>query len=316
MKTFLCVLFVSLFFGTGINSAQDQPVKQIVLLPFQNDNIDESLAKTLESIFRFELENQKKFSILPKDTLEAKLKNRECFDLDCAAQIGADLGCNKVICTKLIGLGEKIIVQYFLVDVESKKEILKEQITSAKVDDMETVIKRIVNSIIAEKLVTENVEVGTIMKSETIESNRRASNKNYGFSFGYLFPMSGYSGEDKVFTFDFRYGYELQDYEVGLLAGLRDGIALNIYSSYLFSKTDISPFIGGSFGFHWVSHDYYSDGYYSNKDDMDSDGFEIGLRGGLRIFRTYGFQVLINLEYTHTFNDYNDNAIVFTIGFL
>ena len=309
MKTTILFLLICLFLCTNIGKAQDKSINRVAVLPFQSDNIDRSLVGTLESVFRFEIENQKSINVISADTVKQKLHGDECFDFDCAIRIGTELNCDQVVCTKLIGLGEKIIIQYFLIDVKNSKELLKEQITSAKVDDMETVIKRIVKSIVSEKPTTEDVEVGTIMKSETVEQNRRASNRNYGFSFGYLFPLSGYDDEnDKVFTFDFRYGYELDDIEVGMLVGIRNGAALNVYSSFLTARTDISPFIGGSFGFHWVAHDDWS--------DQDSDGFELGLRGGVRFFRTYGFQILLNLEFIHTFNDYDDNAIVFTIGFL
>lgn len=308
-KSIFVLLLITLFFS-GISFGQEKKSEKIAVLPFQYDQIDESLVKTLESIFMFEIENQKKFETIPANSFKDNQQAADCFDVECAAALGEEFNCDKVICTKLIGLGEKIIVQYFLVDVKSGKEVLKEQLTSAKVDDMEQVIKRIVSSIAEGKPVADNAQVGTIMESETVEPNRRASNKNYGFSFGYLFPLQGYDGNDKIFTFDFRYGYELTDIEVGMLAGIRKGLALNVYSSYLFSRTDVSPYFGGSFGFHWVAHE----GYYN--DDKEGDGFEIGIRAGLRFFRTYGFQVVLNFEIIHTFNDFNDNAFVLTIGFL
>jgi hypothetical protein len=36
----------------------------------------------------------------------------------------------------------------------------------------------------------------------------------------------------------------------------------------------------------------------------------------MRVLHTYNFQLLFNLEYIRTLNDYNDGAIVFTIGIL
>ena len=90
---------------------------------------------------------------------------------------------------------------------------------------------------------------------------------------------------------DLRIEYELEEYAVGMMLGARKGIAMNIYSSYLFTKTDICPFFGGAFGFHWVSHNYYNEWY--DKNNKDEDGFEFTVRTGLRAFRTYNFQILL-----------------------
>ncbi len=104
-----------------------------------------------------------------------------------------------------------------------------------------------------------------------------------------------------------------------MLFGIRDGFAMNVYGDYLFSKTDICPYLGGAFGFHWITHSQNNyvavtqpgQAEYSSK---DSDGFELTFNTGLRVLHTYNFQILLNLEYIMTFNDYNDKAIVFTIG--
>jgi len=85
---------------------------------------------------------------------------------------------------------------------------------------------------------------------------------------------------------------------------------MNIYGNYLFSRTDICPYLGSSLGFHWVLHDDFL------TDDKDGDGIELGLLGGFRLFHTYNFQIFIQGEYIMTFNDYNDKAFVFTIGIL
>ena len=91
----------------------------------------------------------------------------------------------------------------------------------------------------------------------------------------------------------------------------------------LFSREDVCPYIGGAFGFHWVTHNtapvytLETDGYYSyqNKDKKDN-GFEFTANTGLRLFHTYDFQILLNLDYTITLNDYYDKALIFTIGVL
>jgi hypothetical protein len=183
-------------------------------------------------------------------------------------------------------------------------------------------MKRIASNIVEMKTTEENAQVGNIVKEETEEPLRRSSRKNIGLSFGYLFPQNGYdNNDDKSFTINLHLDYELEELAVGLLLGARNGFAMNVYGEYLFSSTDICPYAGGAFGFHWVSHEQhqitpYDPGSPVNTINKKSDGFELTFNTGFRLLHTYNFQVLLNLEYIMTFNDYDDQAIVFTIGIL
>ena len=196
-----------------------------------------------------------------------------------------------------------------------------DQITATSIEELETVMKRIAKSVIEIKPANKNVEVGTILESESEESLRRNSNKNVGLSFGYLYPQNGYDDDDRSFVANLHLDYELEEYAVGMLLAIRKGFAINIYGDYLFTKTDFCPFIGGAFGFHWISHNNFRNSYYINNVNVSekekrSDGFEITANAGMRILHTYNFQILVNLEFIYTINDYDDTAIVFTIGIL
>jgi hypothetical protein len=100
---------------------------------------------------------------------------------------------------------------------------------------------------------------------------------------------------------------------------VRKGFGMNVFTSYLFSKKDVCPYLGGSVGFHWVSHNGYHDpesDEWREEEGKRGDGYELNLDGGVRLFHTYNFQILFNLGYSCTFNEYDDRAILFTIGLL
>ena len=161
----------------------------------------------------------------------------------------------------------------------------------------------------------------THIAAETRKHLRRSSKRNIGISFGYLYPLNGYNQAEKTFALDLRVGHELQDFRLGMLSGVRKGFAMNVYGAYLFPKKDICPYVGGAFGFHWVTHNYH---YSSTRPEEDfdtfneksGDGSEFTVNGGLRLFRTYNFQIILNLAYVYTLNDFNDQAVLFTIGLL
>ncbi len=318
MKPVAILIFLALFF---INvPAQNPESDKIVVLPIISNGIDLASVKTAESILRMELSKQSTLTVITqKRTLEA-VGNESCSDEECAKDIGQKLDAKQALLCKLNPLGEKIIVQYILVETSTGKNLLSEQTTALNVEDLEPVMKRVAISVAKVLPFNANPEVGTIVGQESIESLRRASRYNFGVGFGYLYPDQGYDSDKKSFTINGYFDYEIQDYAVGLMLGARKGFAINLYGNYLFSRTDVCPYLGGSLGFHWVSShqssSYYYTTYYPNPVNKAEDGIELGLKTGVRIFHTYNFQLFIQGEYIMTFNDYNDKAFVFTIGIL
>jgi hypothetical protein len=233
-----------------------------------------------------------------------------CDDTECAMEIGIALNADQVLLCNLNALGEKIIVQYSLLELPSGKRLVADQTTALNVEDLEAVMKRVAVSIVAKQPFNKNVEVGSVVGKESIESLRRAARYNFGLGFGYLFPIHGYDNDKKSFTINAYFDYEVPDYAVGLMIGARNGFAINLYGNYLFTKTDVCPYLGASLGFHWVAHNNFL------FDNQKGDGIGLGLIGGIRLFHTYTFQLFIQGEYIMTFNDFNDKAFVFTLGIL
>ncbi len=314
------VLLISLIILTGSLYAQES--KSLLVLPFDANGIDPVYVQTARSILRVEIEKFNKINVISEARTEESLNGADCFTTDCALEVGKLAGADQVAGCRLAALGEKIIVQYFLLDVSSGKPMLMDQVSAVSVEDLEPVMKRVASNIVEVKTSESNAQVGNIVQEETNKPLRRQSRKNIGLSFGYLFPQYGYEDDDKSFTINLHLDYEMEDLAVGMLFGVRDGFAMNVYGDYLFSRTDICPYLGGAFGFHWITHphtDYTivnQVGLNGENSSKDSDGFELTVNTGLRILHTYNFQILLNLEYIMTFNDYNDKAIVFTIGIL
>ena len=177
--------------------------------------------------------------------------------------------------------------------------------------------------IVKNESIEKTAEVGVITEHETKTPRRRAARNIGGFSFGYLYPQHGYDDANRSFAMDFRTGAEFQNYAVGMQLFIRKGFGVNVFTSYLFSKKDFCPYIGGAFGFHWVSHNSYyyggyytEDGYYQEPKKKKGDGFEINVDTGVRLFHTYNFQIVFDLGYSFSMNDYNDQGIIFTFGLL
>jgi hypothetical protein len=320
LKFLTCFLFIYFISITTANG-QDSLYSGIAILPFHSNGIEPVYIETAESILQIEISKFGRMKVISTKHTKDALSDEVCVDSECALEIGKELNASQVLGVRLSALGEKIITQYFLIDVSAGKEILIDQVTATTIEELETVMKRIASSVVNVRPAGKSVEVGTILEAESEESLRRTSNKNIGLSFGYLYPQNGYDNDERSFVANLHLDYELEEYAVGMLLGIRKGFAINIYGDYLFSKTDFCPFIGGAFGFHWITHSDFYEPYYINdvyveREAKRSDGFEITANAGMRILHTYNFQILINLEFIYTINDYDDTAIVFTIGIL
>lgn len=317
MKTLISfIIVISIFTSTH---AQETTTKKIALMPLISNGVDYNSVQTAESILRMELTNQSSLNVVSEKKTLAVLDNNDCEDEECAKLMGEQLSADEVLFCKISMLGEKIIVQYHLIQTSTGKNILSERATATNLEDLDAVMKRVAISVANHSPFNSNQEVGNIVKQETIVPLSQVARYNFGLGFGYLFPKGEYAQEEKYFSIDAYFDYEVKDFAIGLMAGIRDGFAINLYGNYLFSKTDVCPYVGGSLGFHWVAdHEYILVGPYDEYQDSnnDADGIELGLKGGIRLFHTYSFQIFIQGEYIMTFNDYNDKAFVFTIGLL
>ena len=312
-KLFIC-LFVFSF--SNILFSQNTPTKKIAILPFHAIGVDEISVQTAESILRLEIGRLSTMDIVSEKRIVQTLGNDTCVDLNCAVEIGKNLEADQVVICILASLGEKVIVQFLLVNVPTRETVIDDRITASYVEDLDVVMKRIATSIVKNESAEKTAELGVITEQETQTPRRRAARKFAGFSFGYLYPQNGYDDADRSFTMDFQTGAEIQNYAIGMQLFLRKGFGVNIFTSYLFSKKDICPYLGGAFGFHWVSHSHYYDYYYYEQEKKKEDGFEFNINSGVRLFHTYNLQLLINLGYSFTFSDYSDQGIIFTLGLL
>lgn len=318
MKTYPFLMIVLFFLYFASANGQTLPSGKLAILPFHSLGMDEVTLKSAESLLRLEIRKLNQLEVIAEKDVEQAMGGEICVEVPCAVEIGNKLQVDQVVFCKLITLGQKIIVEFTLVDVLNQKIILMDKLSSSSVEDLDVVMKRVALSIVHRELTEKSAHVDLITEKETETPRRRGSRKFTGFSFGYLYPQKGYDDADRSFTMDFRTGAEISDFAIGMQMAIRKGFAMNIFSHYLFTKRDFCPYLGGAFGFHWVSHEEYivdEDGYW-RETNKRGDGFELLANGGLLAFRTYNIQIIVNLAYSYTLNDYDDQAIVFTLGLI
>jgi len=309
----LAVILLSLFFPQFV-CAQET----LAVIPLKGSSVEISTQETVYMLLLSEIRQLKKYNVVPESEILSLLGDGSCSETACAVEIGRQVQASKVVFGSLNKLGEKIIFHYDLVDVSSGETLISDDINALHVEELDQVTKRVAASIVQLTPVEKTAEIGLVTEQETLEPNRRKANASWGIGFGYLYPQNGYDEEQDVFVWDFRSFYEMRKFALDALLGIRKGLALNVGFLYIPSPKDFSPFVGAGVGFHAVSHDiiydYDYEYHYENQTEEPNDGFEFLVKGGLLAFRTYDFRVVATVEYSLTLNDYDDRAIVLTIG--
>lgn len=306
MKLNQLIIMLALIFTVQLSAST-----QYAIFPVKAMGVDDVTTQTVDLLLRQEIIKETGGELIGKNRTSEVAGEDVCMELECAIAAGIELNADKVVTSSLSKLGNKIVVQFMLFDVAGNNTILADNVIAKNVDDLEMVIKRIAKSIAQELPIEKSAEVGAIVKNEEKSLTRRRAKRFTGLSFGYLFPVDGYGGKtEELFSADLRMGFEMTNTAVGALFAIRNGFATNVYVHYLMSRKDVCPYVGGALGFHWVHHGERHD------EDMRTDGFEFTGSTGLRLFRTYNFQVVINLDYIYTLNDFDDQALVFAIGLL
>lgn len=314
------IVFLLMLMLPGILHSQQVKKGSLIILPFYARGIDRTTISTAEELLRLEMENLSAKNISLANSASLVNEDSNCTSTDCAAELGKQLKADQVVSCQILVLGQKLIIQYFLIDVEQKIVLLADKLTSASVEDLDVVMKRMALSITSLESAKKSAEVGAITESESKPFFLRNGRRFNNWSFGYLYPQKGFSTDQKSFTMDIKIGSEVEDLDYGVQLLLREGFGANIFSSYLFSRKDICPYIGAGIGFHWVTVDqanvfFVSQSNQITKEEKKGDGFEILLNAGVRLFHTYNFRINVNLAYSYTFNDLNSQALVLTLGF-
>ena len=144
MKTSLVSLVLFFLLSVNLvaskqNNKIDDSNTKILILPFNSLGIDSISLATAQNLFKFDLMKYCNWNI--EET------NQSCSSENCAIEFGKEHNAQKSFICSMSKLGEKIIVQFILMNVESSKKILSETTSALSIEDLENVMNRIALSV-------------------------------------------------------------------------------------------------------------------------------------------------------------------------
>ena len=304
------VVLSILLFTIGRTLAEE--TARLAVFDLEPIGVDPATVQATAQLLRNDLAGTGRYSVVDEGEMRRILgQSAMCYDSQCAAENGRRLGVQKALVGSLSRLGEKIIVELRLVDVATGGVEYSDRMASTTVEDLDTVISRMAQSVASGKPVEKTAEVGLIVQEEAKEPLRRKNFFSVGGKIGYLFPTGDSWGQaDRLLCLDWVTRYETNDFFVESLIGYRyqlneDNGAFDVPIEfsifYVPSRSDFSPYFGGGLGIHWIGAKRWDENGDHDDDEDErwtNNGLALNVGGGLMGFRTYDFRFVVDLRYS------------------
>jgi len=285
-----------ILFGTAISICA---APSILVYDFKATGLESSTTEAVRELFRSDLTE---YGYAVRTATSGEI----CTDAACAANGARGAGTELVLYGSLAKLGDKIIVNIYVAD-SSGNIVHTDKLNSETVEDLDVVVERLTRGIAEGKKAGEVIDKTNITDAETQEPRRRKNFYTIGAKIGYRLPLGSSYGKEDMWQYEAVGMYEMEKFFVegkgyGTSGGDAVAFGLGVGIYYIFSPRDFTPYAGVSAGIEWIMEMPY---YYEETDSIaggaSGDGPAISLGGGLMMFQTYDFRVMLDVKYSMVF---------------
>ncbi|MBI4722913.1 MAG: hypothetical protein HY769_07985 [Candidatus Stahlbacteria bacterium] len=273
---------------------------KVAVFEFSSIGTKKELSTTISDLLRIELTNCTKYEVMDKSKM-ISIMGEDLVVTDMGQAIGysESLSVSYAVIGNINKLGNKVIISVSVINRWTKSRVFSDKLTSANVDDIETVIKRLATTVCEFKKSGKHVTVETVTAEEARPKLRRTSYGTAGLLLGYIFPFVGSFGKevegDEGYYYytnnelslkgnvtqmpggGISYLYETPSYMMEASYRLHQRTQ-NFYTGIEFagykflSLEDFSPFVGGGLGMGWGSKIVGIDTNYHSWERWDYEG--------------------------------------------
>ncbi|MBI4977744.1 MAG: PEGA domain-containing protein [Spirochaetes bacterium] len=122
-----------------------KPGVRLAVMSLNAQGIDAASALTVSDMLRTEVQKTGMFTIIERSKMDTILKEQEfqqtgCSDASCAVQVGKILNVEYLMVGSIGRLGNKLVLNASLVDIESGKVVYAEQVSSGNLESMDVAV--------------------------------------------------------------------------------------------------------------------------------------------------------------------------------
>ncbi|OPX18277.1 hypothetical protein BXT86_02150 [candidate division WOR-3 bacterium 4484_100] len=272
------------------------PQTKVVVFELETIGFDRNVGRIVTRLLKDAFTKEESLQVieLPEDSIVYQAAK--------ACSIANRYGADKAFVGDLMKLGEKYIVTFKYLNVSDNRVEFSDRISITKLEEMELVATRIVESLISQKPLSSEVNVGEVVETEVPPFKTREPFMTLSLKTGYFYGLYSGGRACDMFTIETAFSYETRHLYTEALFGWNNGTeATNIYFDLLihkiFGEKDFAWYLGAGIGVHSITfkkyYHHFDQGYdwWSSEND---DGPAFNINGGLMLFRTYRFRIITN----------------------
>jgi len=149
----------------------------LAILDFKSENELAEDSKIINSFFKEELLKDSSISIIDIETALMDLALLECFELDCAVQVGEKAGAENVVLGELLKTEENFVLAVQVIRVKEKKLIAKYKVKKPDIDSLKTLLKplaaRIIKKISKKPGIVKPKKIKKIVRKKKIRKKKK-----------------------------------------------------------------------------------------------------------------------------------------------
>ncbi|QQS06697.1 MAG: hypothetical protein IPK50_07290 [Fibrobacterota bacterium] len=264
------------------------------------------------------------------------LSDSGCSAIPCAQGLMAKTQSKKALWMSLLKLGSTYSLSASVVGPADSTAVVR-RASFQVVDDLPRIMDQVMRSAFDNTTLADAGTVDNVAETESEkEMLRRKSSSMSGVTVGALYPIGSsyersiteprtyrtgmttfdttrYRQPRQNLTIGYSYWYEFRQnltLDVELKGNIPSSLAFQLDVVNFFTRSDISPFVGGGLGMEYVFPDK------PDPDDKINVGPQLNLQGGLMLFRTYDVRALVRGGYQITANSDHDQGAYAEVGLL
>lgn len=295
-----------------------------LILPFRTVGVSDTTATVARDLLAGELESRGVSALGRGEALKLPSGPQGCDEVDCATALARERRASQVVFGSLSRLGEKIIVRARALRVGDAAPYYSDQLSALTEEDLDAVMRRVAEGIATGRANSERATIESVTQTETEKPRRREGRSGIGLRAGAIFPDGdSYSGERLtslrlVYKFEGR-GFLIESTALLGIAwggGATEWMPLDVFAARTFGKGDVSGYFGGGLGIRSVrvernticQYEGCDPGWecdYSCEESEGATTLSADVGGGLIAFRTYSYQIVVDLRYHYVFEKFD-----------
>lgn len=299
----ITIFIVSVF--TFLNAGAQ---KKVFMPWFETINLKADFKVSTTKLLKGYMENTGKYQVVNQSANDTIVYNMD--DLETAKTAAKDKGAQYLVMGTLNRLGEMVIVNIQMFDVNSGTKVWFDQLKALTPDDLDPILQRVGQNIGSEIKATTVDDIYSVTNQETQELKKKESNNSFGIGINGIALMGNQSSSSPLAGISLNWSFDARDYIFDIKPFWTANKERNLIGISLEMNKPIygkgnTPFFGGGVSFSRTDITPQVDYYASSSSSLNTSGYGLMLiAGGGYIFnRTGSTSVRASANYMQGFYD-------------